>query len=103
MSSKNRDDPRDASLEVEATPPPSWKQSVDGLGSSSMMLGGLTMVTRNPIVAWLTMAIGLWGWLNAHPLRTKDGGNAGQGMIFAAGALIAAYFPRLIVQPTPLS
>ncbi|KAF9518766.1 hypothetical protein BS47DRAFT_1337898 [Hydnum rufescens UP504] len=103
--STKMDDPRDPGLEVGSTVPPSWKkQSLDPFGSSSMMLGGLTMVTRNPVVAWTTIFIGLWGWLNSHPLRTKDGGTAGQGIIYAVGALIAAYVPRLIItQSAPAS
>ncbi|KAF8311931.1 uncharacterized protein EI90DRAFT_3095025 [Cantharellus anzutake] len=64
-----------------------------------MLLGGVTMMTRSPIVAWTTLAVGLWGYLNSHPLRTKDGGNSVQGMIFAIGAIISAYVPRFILQP----
>ncbi|KAF8314028.1 hypothetical protein DL93DRAFT_2080511 [Clavulina sp. PMI_390] len=98
--SKVKDDPRDASLSEPSTLPPHWRQEAsiaDVFASSSMMLGGLTMVTRNPFVGWFTLLFGLWFWLNSQPLRTKESAsNPGQGTLIAAVALIASYFPQFV-------
>ncbi|KAI9513440.1 hypothetical protein F5148DRAFT_1155753 [Russula earlei] len=39
-----------------------------------MFLAGLIMVTRNRILAWPSLLLGLSAWINQHPLRTKEGG-----------------------------
>ncbi|KAG8732850.1 hypothetical protein FRC11_010562, partial [Ceratobasidium sp. 423] len=42
--------------------------------SFSMLMAGGTLLTRNPYGAWTAMFVAVSGFMNQHPLRTKDGG-----------------------------
>ncbi|KAI0058348.1 hypothetical protein BV25DRAFT_1862110 [Artomyces pyxidatus] len=93
-----QDDPRDASLAVKFSPPQTWTaESVDGLATSGMFLAGIIMVTRNRILAWPSLILGVNSWINQHPLRTKEGGTPPVGnLALAFFALIASYLPLFL-------
>ncbi|KAI0251825.1 hypothetical protein BJV78DRAFT_1125425 [Lactifluus subvellereus] len=92
-------DPRDSSLETRFIIPQTWssQDNVDGLATSGMFLAGLIMVTRNRILAWPSLILGLSAWFNQHPLRTKETGTPPiSNLILACFALVAAYLPLLL-------
>ncbi|EJD02006.1 uncharacterized protein FOMMEDRAFT_109094 [Fomitiporia mediterranea MF3/22] len=101
------DDPRDASLEVKLTLPNTWTTSVTGnsFSVSSMLLAGAVMVTRNRRVlflAWPAMLLGISGFFNQHPLRSKESGPSWQSLISGVSALIMSYLPMVLVAKPPM-
>ncbi|CAE6371241.1 unnamed protein product [Rhizoctonia solani] len=92
-------DPRAPQLEEPFRLPKTYTESLDAVTSFSMLMAGGTLLTRNPYGAWAAMFVAVSGFLNQHPLRTKDGGQTWSSIIFALGALITIYMPRLIIQP----
>ncbi|KIM24841.1 hypothetical protein M408DRAFT_331514 [Serendipita vermifera MAFF 305830] len=94
------DDPRDPTLEVRISKPKTWVEDSDAVGSFSMILAGATMVTRNRQLAWPSVAVALAGWVNQHPLRTKEGGSGIGPILFAFGALATSYLPMMVLQTT---
>ncbi|CCA72125.1 hypothetical protein PIIN_06061 [Serendipita indica DSM 11827] len=95
------DDPRDASLEVKLTRPQTWTETTDFISPFSMLFAGITMLTRNRQLAWPALAIALSGWVNGHPLRTKEGGAGVGPFLFALGALFSTYLPTMMLQQSP--
>ncbi|KAI0052377.1 hypothetical protein FA95DRAFT_1483745 [Auriscalpium vulgare] len=98
-----QDDPRDSSLETKFAPPQTWKQeSADGLATSGMFLAGLIMVTRNRILAWPSLILGVSAFINQHPLRTKEGSTPPIGnLMLATFALVASYLPLILKPSSP--
>ncbi|KAF8892903.1 hypothetical protein BD779DRAFT_1507646 [Infundibulicybe gibba] len=99
-----QEDLRDMSLETKFTLPKSWyRESSDGLSSSSMFLGGLIMVSRNRFLAWPSVLFATNGIINQHPLRSKDGsGSSWSSLLLCIFALLASYLPLFIVtNPSP--
>ncbi|CAE6429891.1 unnamed protein product [Rhizoctonia solani] len=92
-------DPRAPELEEPFRLPKTYTESLDAVTSFSMLMAGATLLTRNPYGAWTAMFVAVSGFLNQHPLRTKDGGQSWSSIIFAFGVLITIYMPRLIIQP----
>ncbi|KAF7292870.1 hypothetical protein MIND_01186000 [Mycena indigotica] len=101
--SKLAEDPRDASLEAKFSLPNTWTQdSFDGLSTSGMFLSGLIMVTRNRFLAWPSVIFGLSSSINAHPLRTKEGGGSAlPNLALCVMALFASYIPLLMISNFP--
>ncbi|KAF9255855.1 hypothetical protein L218DRAFT_883157 [Marasmius fiardii PR-910] len=100
--SKITDDPRDASLEVKFSVPNTWHEDTTDLSSTGMMFSGLIMVTRNRYLAWPAVALSLNGWINKHPLRSKDGGGASLSNVsLCIMALVASYLPMFMVTKNP--
>ncbi|CAE6477633.1 unnamed protein product [Rhizoctonia solani] len=92
-------DPRAPELEEPFRLPKTYTESLDAVTSFSMLMAGGTLLTRNPYGAWAAMFVAVSGFMNQHPLRTKDGGQSWSSIIFAFGALVTIYMPRLIIQP----
>jgi len=61
-----------------------------------MFMAGAVMVTRNRYLGWPAAIMGISSFVNQHPLRTKDGGNAWQGLLMGIGALVTGYLPLFI-------
>ncbi|KAF9011848.1 hypothetical protein BDQ17DRAFT_1233374 [Cyathus striatus] len=106
MSNSKLDDPRDASLEVAFSLPPTWYQKalVYGLNTSGMFLSGLIMVTRNRhltciprLLAWPAVLFSLNQLINQHPLRSKDGAGGWSNMMLCISALVASYLPVFVI------
>ncbi|KAI0301238.1 hypothetical protein BC826DRAFT_904800 [Russula brevipes] len=98
------DDPRDPSLESKFTIPQTWstQDNADGLATSGMFLAGLIMVTRNRILAWPSLLLGLGAWINQHPLRTREGGTPPiANLMLALSALLASYLPLVLKAGSP--
>ncbi|PIL29045.1 hypothetical protein GSI_09093 [Ganoderma sinense ZZ0214-1] len=95
------DDPRDASAETKLTLPDTWLvDSMDPLGSSMMFVSGLIMVTRNRYLAWPCLLLSINSVINSHPLRVKEGSQAGVSVIMLGiGALLACYMPLIMIGP----
>ncbi|KAH9996298.1 hypothetical protein BJV77DRAFT_988558 [Russula vinacea] len=92
-------DPRDSSLESPFTLPQTWRaqDNLDGLATSGMFLAGLIMVTRNRILAWPSLLLGLGAWINQHPLRTREGSTPPIGnLMFSVTAVVASYLPLFL-------
>ncbi|KAG8751081.1 hypothetical protein FRC14_008149 [Serendipita sp. 396] len=96
------DDPRNASLETKLTRPRSWEDTTDFISAISMFFAGITMLSRNRQFAWPAVAIALSGWVNSHPLRTKEGGQGVGPLLFSLGSLATVYLPLMVLPPTPL-
>ncbi|CAE6431370.1 unnamed protein product [Rhizoctonia solani] len=92
-------DPRAPELEEPFRLPKTYTESLDAVTSLSMLMAGVTLLTRNMYGAWVAMFVAVSGFMNQHPLRTKDGGQSWSSIIFAFGALVTIYMPRLIIQP----
>ncbi|KAF8646635.1 hypothetical protein AX16_007135 [Volvariella volvacea WC 439] len=91
-------DPRDSSLEVPWSLPKSWAKESDVIGTSGMLLAGLIMVTRNRFLSWPAIAFGISGLINHHPLRSSEGSvGAWSSLLLCVSALLASYFPYLVV------
>ncbi|KAL5514853.1 hypothetical protein ACEPAG_2169 [Sanghuangporus baumii] len=100
MSSAN--DPRDPSLEAKLSLPNTWRtSSTDGFSMSSMLLAGAVMVTRNRFLAWPALLLGISGFFNAHPLRSKESGPAWQSLISGISAIILSYLPMILIARPP--
>ncbi|KAN0107771.1 hypothetical protein V8E52_009860 [Russula decolorans] len=100
----HNNDPRDHSLESSFTIPQAWRaqDNLDGLATSGMFLAGLIMVTRNRILAWPSLLLGLSAWINQHPLRTREGTTPPIGnLMFAVTALVASYLPYVLRSGPP--
>ncbi|CAE6490986.1 hypothetical protein RSOLAG22IIIB_07277 [Rhizoctonia solani] len=93
-------DPRAPELEEPFRLPKTYTESLDAVTSFSMLMAGGTLLTRNLYGAWTAMFVAVSGFMNQHPLRTKDGGQSWSSIIFALGALVTIYMPRMIIQPT---
>ncbi|PPQ71798.1 hypothetical protein CVT24_006149 [Panaeolus cyanescens] len=95
-----KDDPRDASLEAPYAMPKTWyRDTSDGLGASGMFLSGLIMVTRNRYLAWPAVILGFNNWINAHPIRAKEGGSSGLSNVVSYNPMPGA-FP--LAEPAPV-
>ncbi|KAF8607349.1 hypothetical protein BDV93DRAFT_520219 [Ceratobasidium sp. AG-I] len=92
-------DPRAPELEEPFRLPASYTESMDAVTSFSMLMAGATLLSRNPYGAWLAVVVALSGFMNQHPMRTKEGGQTWSALIFALGALVTVYMPRLVIQP----
>ncbi|KAF9050243.1 hypothetical protein BJ165DRAFT_1342518 [Panaeolus papilionaceus] len=101
--SSAKDDPRDASLEAPYAMPKTWyRDTSDGLGASGMFLSGLILVTRNRYLAWPAVLLGFNNWINAHPIRAKEGGSSGlSNVALCLCALFASYLPVFVITNTP--
>ncbi|THU97490.1 hypothetical protein K435DRAFT_662666 [Dendrothele bispora CBS 962.96] len=100
MSATNpKDDPRDASLERPMRLPNNWySESGDVFGTAGMFLSGMIMVTRNRYIAWPAILFGIYGVINQHPLRSKEGsGSPWSNLSLCIMALLASYMPMFIV------
>ncbi|KAF9467128.1 hypothetical protein BDZ94DRAFT_1156642 [Collybia nuda] len=99
MSSKAQlDDPRNASLETKEILPYNWYRESMAGAASGMFLAGLIIVTRNRYLAWPSLALGVNGVANSHPLRAKEGGGgAWSSMLLCITALVATYVPLFII------
>ncbi|PAV17908.1 hypothetical protein PNOK_0639400 [Pyrrhoderma noxium] len=96
------DDPRDSSLEVRFTLPPSWStDGSDGFSAVSMLIAGAVMVTRNRFLAWPALLFGISSFFNQHPLRTKDVGPSWQSLISGLSALVISYLPMVLIARGP--
>jgi len=95
------DDPRDKSAEIALTFPETWKlDSPDGMPATVMFVCGLIMVSRNRYLAWPAILIAINGFINQHPLRTKEGSSSPVGtLLMAVGALLSAYVPLVLLGP----
>ncbi|KAI0269554.1 hypothetical protein BGY98DRAFT_1014137 [Russula aff. rugulosa BPL654] len=95
----HHNDPRDNTLESSFTLPQTWgaQDNLDGLATGGMFLAGLIMVTRNRILAWPSLLLGLSAWINQHPLRTREGSTPPIGnLMFSFTALVVSYLPYLL-------
>ncbi|KAF8902616.1 hypothetical protein CPB84DRAFT_851080 [Gymnopilus junonius] len=94
-----KDDPRDASLETPYTTPNTWyRDAADAIGTSGMFLSGLIMVTRNRYLAWPAVLLGINNTINAHPMRSKEGGTGWSNLALCLSALFASYIPMFVIQ-----
>ncbi|KAG9116826.1 hypothetical protein FRC07_007420 [Ceratobasidium sp. 392] len=92
-------DPRAPELEEPFRLPKSYTETSDALTSFSMLMAGATLLTRNLYGAWFALFVSVSGFMNQHPLRTKEGGQTWSALIFSLGALATVYMPRMIIQP----
>ncbi|CAE6497107.1 unnamed protein product [Rhizoctonia solani] len=69
-------DPRAQELEEPFRLPKTYTESLDAVTSLSMLMAGGTLLTRNPYGAWIAVFVAIGGFMNQHPLRTKDGGQS---------------------------
>ncbi|KAG8682492.1 hypothetical protein FRC08_014928 [Ceratobasidium sp. 394] len=92
-------DPRAPELEEPFRVPKSYTESMDAVTSFSMLMAGATLLTRNVYGAWLALFVAVSGFMNQHPLRTKEGGQTWSALVFSIGALFTVYMPRMVIQP----
>ncbi|EIM87288.1 uncharacterized protein STEHIDRAFT_168090 [Stereum hirsutum FP-91666 SS1] len=97
-----QDDPRDPALETKLVPPPTWAQeSLDGAGTAGMMLAAAGVMTRNRTLAWPALLFGIGAYINAHPIRTKEGSNPPiVNLLMSFFALVASYLPLFLQSPS---
>jgi len=91
------DDPRDASKEVPISKPLQWEETSDPLSSFSILMSGISMVTRSKQIVWPAFAIALTAYTSQHPIRMKEGGNGISPLLFAIAGIIITYLPTMIL------
>ncbi|KAI5449645.1 hypothetical protein NCC49_004195 [Naganishia albida] len=91
--------------------PRDWVETSDLFSSSSSVVAGFAMMSRNSMAAWLAIITALLGLFNQRPLtekKTQGGGlssGAGgpwSGLAMGAAALVGTFVPRILV-PGPVS
>ncbi|TFL03899.1 hypothetical protein BDV98DRAFT_563238 [Pterulicium gracile] len=96
-----KDDPRDASLQTRMTLPASWssksKSPTEMFSTSTMMMSGLIMLSRNRFLAWPSLLFGINSIINAHPARMSDGGGHYSAFFLSLSALFASYLPLFMI------
>jgi len=55
--------------------PRHWEETSDYFGTIATTLGGLAMVGKQPMAAWLAIAAAMLGVMNARPLTEKKDKN----------------------------
>ncbi|KAH8090343.1 hypothetical protein HD553DRAFT_346851 [Filobasidium floriforme] len=88
--------------------PRHWEETSDYFGTIATTLGGLAMVGKQPMAAWLAIAAAMLGVMNARPLTEKKD-KTGQStasspwgaLAMGVAGLLGTYVPRVMMPPQP--
>merc|ERR1712071_473730 len=82
--------------------PRHWTSTSDYFSTIATAMGGLAMVGKQPIAAWLAVVAAFLGVMNSKPLtqkKGKDGAEVSPWSALAMGGagILGCYIPRLMI------